>query len=426
MAITTKQYGDNYDENSSRIVAMNQVLKNYQSDFNMVKRAEMYYEQMRTLNKTTLVQIDVTKSIGNIVSSLSIGNVWESPGESAIDAALAEARSTVLARAVGPLEDLPVGDYVQDSVRMKNVITHTQIGPEHRLIAKLVQMKGNKLNPQNSPGGNAVSYLTTDDNGFILSKSVPISDVPSTAELTSARRNADNALLNFAETTNEDGTKKDLRNFWSRQLPYSQSWAEDIADETFNFAIFNQANNIRKSFPAYIRDLNEAASTSWNSISLINRSEDIYIYQRAERNFNLEFYIFASTMDEVKEYPDENQFPTVINITSGATIVEVGVMSKKMMWDRINFLHSLTRPTYTSDGHYDRAPYCRLFIGGLFQGINAIIDSVNISYDPLLWDINVDPTGDGVKPMVALITLSGKFIHSIAPSANHDFYGRTT
>ncbi|MBV1929096.1 MAG: hypothetical protein KUG81_06245, partial [Gammaproteobacteria bacterium] len=53
----------------SRIEAMDQALKNYKQDFDMVKAAEMNYERMRTLNNTTLVQIDLQKSAGNILGA---------------------------------------------------------------------------------------------------------------------------------------------------------------------------------------------------------------------------------------------------------------------------------------------------------------------------------------------------------------------
>ncbi len=101
-------------------------------------------------------------------------------------------------------------------------------------------------------------------------------------------------------------------------------------------------------------------------------------------------------------------------------------MSKIMMWERINFLHTLTRPSYKEDGTYDKSPYCKLTLGGLFKDIYVIFDSININYDPMQWDINPDPNfnqEESIRPMIAEVTTSGKFIHDTSPSILTKFYG---
>jgi len=420
-----------YDPQISRIVAMDQVLKNYQQDFDMVKAAEMHYERMRTLNNTTLIQLDIQKSIGNILGSLSIDTIWNNPGGRIVDAALSEARAGVLSRAVGPLEGLPVEDYIQDATRAKNVISHTQVGAEHRLIAKLVQMQGytndegrhfkNRLTPQNSPGENPTSYALLDDVGFILSTNIPEASVVSTQEQSAAKNNARFHTNKSQSIVNENGATKEIYNQYNVDTQYTTSVAQPVDSSTFNFKIKNMASGWSRSFPAHISNFNEAVSTTWNNISLINRSEDIYIYQRAERSFNLEFVIFASAENITPEIESED-FNSTITISTGNGNEEVGVMSKEMMWDRINFLHRLSRPEYSTKGTFNKAPYCKLWIADLFKGIRAIIESVNINYDPLLWDINENVKSGQVKPMIAMITLSGKFLHDISPSAYTDFY----
>ena len=97
-----------------------------------------------------------------------------------------------------------------------------------------------------------------------------------------------------------------------------------------------------------------------------------------------------------------------------------------MLWNRLNFLHTCTRPAYTSDGRFDKAPYCLLDLGDVYHGITTVIESINISYDPLIWDNNIAGQPDkfmGVTPMVAQITLSGKLLHKRAPDAKYKFYG---
>lgn len=401
-----------YTPDISRITAMDQVLKEYRNDFDAIKAAEMHYERMRTLSKTSLIQVNITKSIGNIVGALSIDSIWNSPLDSAIESALAEARSSILARAVGPLEGLPVSDYLQDSIRAKNVATHTQVGAEHRLIAKLSQMKGNSWNTINEYGG--ISTVLTSKN------------VVDTRALKENLYATDKGRTNIAASIVGPtiGPTGNIGNKWHDEkygVPYSESQAVEIAKNTFNFSIINKASGKRVWFPAHISNFNEGVSTSWGNVSLINRSEDIYIYQRAERSFNLEFVLFASTNDDLVE--TDGPFPTKITISKGTVDEEVGLMSKKMMWDRINFLHQLTRPSYTTDGMYDKAPYCKLYVGGLLNGITAIFDSININYDPMIWDFNVDKNDIGVRPMIAQITTSGKFIHNTVPSVISQFYG---
>lgn len=422
MAISPRKYSDNYDEHSSRIVAMDQVLKNYKQDFDMVKAAEMEYERVRTLNNTTLIQLDIQKSVGNILGSLSVDTIWDSnnplatpdwrkAGSTIVDAALAEARASLLARGVGPIEEVPTADYIQDSVRAKNFLSHTQTGAEHRLIAKLTQAQGNRWK-SNSEYTDATA-LTDDPRIPNVVRSEKVTDGSFIKGLSGTYidpKNVNNNLIN-----NKWGPVK------FRQNEYSVAFAQEVANENFDFKIKNLANGTVRAFPAHIQNFNESVSTTWNNVSLINRSEDIYIYNRAERSFNLEFYIFASaentTIDPTKP------FGSKLTISSGGTDSEVGMMSKAGMWDRINFLHQCTRPSYTDAGAFDSAPYCRLWIGDLFKNFLTIIESVNINYDPLLWDININSDGGQIKPMIAQITLAGKLLQDSAPNANTNFYG---
>ena len=64
-----------------------------------------------------------------------------------------------------------------------------------------------------------------------------------------------------------------------------------------------------------------------------------------------------------------------------------------------------------------------LYLGDVFHGITTVIESININYDPLLWDINITEKFKGVTPMVAQVTLSGKLLHKRAPDAYYKFYG---
>jgi hypothetical protein len=80
---------------------------------------------------------------------------------------------------------------------------------------------------------------------------------------------------------------------------------------------------------------------------------------------------------------------------------------------RLTFLLQCTRqgPTYESQGPnnlaFGRPPVCILRIGD-FYNTKIVMDSVNIDYEPLVWDLN--PEGIGVQPMIANVTISFKFL----------------
>jgi hypothetical protein len=82
--------------------------------------------------------------------------------------------------------------------------------------------------------------------------------------------------------------------------------------------------------------------------------------------------------------------------------------------NRLNFIQqcgrqgpSLSDPNQPQNTAFGRPPVCILRIGD-FYFTKIIIDSINISYDPLQWDLN--PEGIGVQPMIAKIDLNFKFI----------------
>lgn len=81
---------------------------------------------------------------------------------------------------------------------------------------------------------------------------------------------------------------------------------------------------------------------------------------------------------------------------------------------RLTFLHQCTRqgPTGNNIGMatnmaFGRPPICVLRIGD-FYNTKVLFDSLNITYEPLVWDLN--PEGIGVQPMIANVTMGFKFI----------------
>ena len=80
---------------------------------------------------------------------------------------------------------------------------------------------------------------------------------------------------------------------------------------------------------------------------------------------------------------------------------------------RLNFLLQCTRQGPTTESQnannlaFGRPPVCILRIGD-FYNTKIVMDSVNIDYEPLVWDLN--PEGIGVQPMIANVTISFKFL----------------
>lgn len=81
---------------------------------------------------------------------------------------------------------------------------------------------------------------------------------------------------------------------------------------------------------------------------------------------------------------------------------------------RLTFLQQCTRqgpqiidPSSPQNMVFGRPPICVLRIGDFYH-TKIVIDSLNITYEPLLWDLN--PEGIGVQPMLAKVSLGFKFI----------------
>ena len=88
-------------------------------------------------------------------------------------------------------------------------------------------------------------------------------------------------------------------------------------------------------------------------------------------------------------------------------------MTPEGLNSRLTFLLQCTRQGPTSQDigannlAFGRPPICILRIGDFYH-TKIVIDSINISYEPLIWDLN--PEGIGVQPMLANIDMSFSFI----------------
>ena len=93
-------------------------------------------------------------------------------------------------------------------------------------------------------------------------------------------------------------------------------------------------------------------------------------------------------------------------------------MTPEGLNSRLTFLQQCMRPGETirrNDGDncdasntaFGKPPICVLRLGDMYN-TKMLINNLNISYDPLVWDLN--PEGIGVQPMIANVSMSIKYI----------------
>jgi len=208
-------------------------------------------------------------------------------------------------------------------------------------------------------------------------------------------------------------------------------------------------------FPPYNLNFTDNVSASWNSDQFIGRGEPIYTYVNTERSGTLNFTLivdYPSFLDFIPEgikndgltnyFKKRNgiEFNTKLkkdnNFKEENSIIDIDGIETEIanklkcfspafhssspegFNDRLTFLHQCTRqgPTYgVGGGNYKtatnlafgRAPVCVLRLGD-FYNQKIIIDNINITYEPLLWDLNKE--GIGVQPQLANISMSFKFV----------------
>lgn len=113
-------------------------------------------------------------------------------------------------------------------------------------------------------------------------------------------------------------------------------------------------------------------------------------------------------------------------------------MTPEGLNSRITFLNQCTRqgpqtinPDRPQNMVFGRPPICVLRIGD-FYNTKIVVDSININYEPLQWDLN--PEGIGVQPMIAKVSMSFKFIggsslggpiSQLQNAVSYNFYSNT-
>ena len=153
-------------------------------------------------------------------------------------------------------------------------------------------------------------------------------------------------------------------------------------------------------------------------------------YMNEEDNTPVARYGNGKTDENRLRYDQEYHFFKVLEQTD--PFVYDSLMDKLQYFDpafhsmtpegfngRLTFLQQCMRQGNTvsaSDGKFSknannlafgRAPYCVLRLGDFYNQM-IVIDSLDIDYDPLVWDLNVE--GVGVQPLIANVRIGFKFV----------------
>lgn len=204
-----------------------------------------------------------------------------------------------------------------------------------------------------------------------------------------------NKYMNMTEDPNDSNSKNaKLKRFVLVEIRYNSEKIEN-ASETVNALNSN----------VMVEESNEKTIESNNNNQEVAPTNNVYRYDNEARFFNKlvenEPFMAKLLSERIKN------FDPVFHS-----------MSPEGFNARLTFLHQCMRqgPTYSSSDtngfnannlSFGRPPVCVLRVGD-FYNTKIIIKSLNIDYDPLVWDLNQE--GIGVMPMIANISIGFDFI----------------
>lgn len=177
---------------------------------------------------------------------------------------------------------------------------------------------------------------------------------------------------------------------------YSKIWYYDTESETMK--LWNKKKEIEEGQP------NEKKREDLkNRKNKIRYDQEYHFFKQLQ---NKDPHVFQKLTDKLKYFD-----PAFHSMTPE------GFMG------RLNFLHQCTRQgdTHTPGDQtiqgehgwsannlaFGRPPFCVLRLGDFYYQ-KIVINSINITYEPLVWDLNAE--GIGVVPLIANVTMSFNFI----------------
>lgn len=171
-----------------------------------------------------------------------------------------------------------------------------------------------------------------------------------------------------------------------------------------------------KKFPAFIKSFSENLAVSWNDYDFLARSEPLAVYGQTNRSYSLDFMLVVEKEDlgeaaapgDILEFARQERIRKLDelnsrNLTPIDTVLKAGAISLSEMYSLLEFLQACTRPRYAGNS-FAASPVLKLTLGDFIKDQTFIIESLGISYDPLIWDMQTF-----VAPRFAHISMSGRF-----------------
>jgi len=194
-----------------------------------------------------------------------------------------------------------------------------------------------------------------------------------------------NALSLYQSSTNATTTEKPVNDFCK-----------------FRIGVINNDNPSLKTyihFRAFLDNMDDSYTSDWSSQKFAGRGENFYNYQGFDRSVNLSWTVVAQSKEEL--------IP---------------------MYQKLNYLASVTAPDYSADG-YMRGNLIELTVGGYLYNQVGIMKGINYTI-PMdsPWEISIDEFGksdSSVKELPFMIKVSGfNFIpiHDFVPSIQKNEY----
>lgn len=220
------------------------------------------------------------------------------------------------------------------------------------------------------------------------------------------------------DLTNPQPTMPDSDNFqYTYQGPGSvgmtdpiwqvnQSDAEAV-DDFIKFMFHDLNTNERFRFRAYIENVSEDFSPSWQEVKILGRADSAYIYQGFERSLSVSFKVAALSRGDLM-----------------------------LMWDQLERLSKTTVPKYRSTTKM-KGPLVKFTLGNWFINTPAFIRSLSYTVDnETPWEINLSNSGVyggagemlnsnsvGELPMIVSVQVSMQIFGEVRPestTANED------
>ena len=148
----------------------------------------------------------------------------------------------------------------------------------------------------------------------------------------------------------------------------------------------NQSNKIRTVyFRPFITNLSEEIAPEWNKQNYFGRVDAVASYMATARTINLGFIAYAFAPEDLE-----------------------------MIYNKLNWLISMTYPSYDKDILFKSGPVVKLRVGDVIKGssgfgLPGIIESLSIDYNEMVWELSKDRK----VPMGYKVSLSFLVLHEM-------------